>query len=123
MVDRLLGQPNADDPELPQRARDPLLSSLRDDLATRAATGRRVVIPTGAKYEHRLDRVALQGSVATVNGCDIDDSVTVGPSGETLDDSIVTRTVRGTFSYDGTQWVASDLRAVSQVQGIAACAG
>jgi len=121
MIDRLLAAPNPDDPELPARTADPLLSAVKDDLGTRAALGHRVVIPTNGSYQHRLDSVKVSGTSASVRGCDLDDSTTIGPSGEMIDDSVVTRTVAGTFSYDGTTWRASDVRVVARANGITEC--
>ncbi len=121
MVDRLLGAPDPTDPELGLRAVEPLLGSLRDDLATRAAEGRHVVVAAGSAYAHRLDRVVVSGESATVGGCDLDDSTTLGPNGEVVDDSQETRTIAGIFVLIDGAWRASDVRFTNIKAGISNC--
>jgi hypothetical protein len=123
MVLRLLQEPNASDPELVSRAVDPLLASLREDLSTRSAQGKRLVVPDGAKYMHRLDQVSLQSSTtALATGCKFDDSVLVGPNGETLDDSVSTSNITATLRLDSNTWKIADVRFSNTKTGISECA-
>jgi acetyl esterase/lipase len=122
MVVRLLKDPNADDPELTTRAADPVLSSLRDDLATRKQQGKRLTIPEGARYDHRLDHVTVQSNTASATGCKFDDSVLVGPNGETLDNSVTTSKITATLVLDGTAWKMADVHFVDTTPGISECA-
>ena len=121
MATRLLQAPNPDDPELGTRAIDPLLTSLRDDLSTRAAQGRHIVIPAGAKYDHRLDGSTVSGSNATIVGCKFDDSVLLGPNGETIDDTVTTADIRAKLVLSDGSWKFSDVRFENQRPGIVAC--
>ena len=121
MKDRLLAAPNPDDPELFMRADEPLLSKLRDDLAQRKADGWTMVVPAGAAYGHALEQVEVTGNEAVVRGCEHDDSVTLGPTGQTVSGSKVTRILVGTFVFDGSVWKATDMGAVSQDAGIVRC--
>src|SRR4051812_33913809 len=52
MIDRLAAAPDPDDPELPQRAIDPVLSIVRDDMTTRRSEGRTTRPPANSKYVH-----------------------------------------------------------------------
>src|SRR3954469_13122991 len=81
MVVRLIGAPVASDPEIDQRAVDPIRSEFRDQLSTRASEGHHVVIPPGAKYRHVMLAVTISGDKASIDGCQIDDSLTVDASG------------------------------------------
>ncbi|HEX2384663.1 MAG TPA: hypothetical protein VHI95_18615, partial [Acidimicrobiales bacterium] len=72
MADRLGKTPDPQDPELPQRAVDPLLSSIRDGLNTQAAQGRTFVTVDGRPNQHRVDQVQVMGGAAKVNDCFVD---------------------------------------------------
>lgn len=122
MIARLADAPDGSDPELAQRAAEPLLSALRDDFTTQKSKGQRVLIAPGARYDHRLDAISLVGSSAVVAGCKIDDSTTVGPSGEVIDDSVVTSNITATFVFDGSSWKATDVKFTNPTPGISGCA-
>jgi hypothetical protein len=121
MKDRLLAAPDPDDPELVLRADEPLLSKLRDDLAQRKADGWVVVVPPGAAYEHVLEQIEVSGNEALVRGCEHDDSVTLGPTGQKVSGSKVTRILVGTFIFDGSVWKATIMGVVSEDPGIVRC--
>jgi hypothetical protein len=122
MKDRLLAAPNPDDPELVMRADEPLLTKLRDDLAQRKADGWVVAVPAGAAYEHALEQVEVSGNEAVVRGCEHDESVTLGPTGQKVSGSKVTRILVGTFTFDGSVWKATIMGVVSEDPGIVRCA-
>ena len=122
MVVRLGAKPDRNDPELAQRVTEPLLSTLRDDYSTRAAEGRYVEIPPGAKYAHRLDSVRITGAAtAEADGCKIDDSISKGPSGVT-DDSVSTSNIVAVFVLDGAVWKAASVNFSNQTPGLSGCA-
>jgi hypothetical protein len=121
MKDRLLAAPDPDDPELVLRADEPLLSKLRDDLAQRKADGWVVVVPAGAVHEHSLEQIEVSGTEAVVRGCEHDDSVTLGPTGQKVSGSKVTRILVGTFTFDGSVWKATIMGVVSEDPGIVRC--
>jgi hypothetical protein len=122
MVVRLSGAPDGDDPELSQRVAEPLLSALRDDFTTQKSKGQTVVTRPGAQYAHRLDAVSISDGKATLTGCKIDDSTTLGPSGEVVDDSVATSNIAAVFILDGAAWKAMDVRFTGMTTGISGCA-
>src|SRR3954463_98021 len=54
MIDRLAAAPDPNDPELADRAVDPILSIVRDDMATRKSEGRSTRPPANSKYQHQI---------------------------------------------------------------------
>jgi hypothetical protein len=122
MVVRLAGHPDPNDPELAVRAANPLLASLRDDFSTREAAGERVVVPPSTQYQHQFLSASITAYTAKVSGCQLDDSVTVGPSGEVLDDTVSTKDITATFIREGSNWLANDVQIVERAKGLVGCA-
>jgi hypothetical protein len=121
MVERLLQTPDSNDPELPTRAVDPVLSFLSDDLADFVAEGHHVVFRAGGRYVHRFLSASVAGSLATVTGCQLDDSITETLAGDVIDDSISTSQIRATFVRDAGVWKASVVSLDSEVKGLVGC--
>jgi hypothetical protein len=119
MVVRLGEHPDGADPELAQRAVDPLLASLKADYSTRASQGRFVV--AGPRYEHRFDSVTVDGNSAHAVGCKIDDSKLMDPSG-VIDDEVATYDIAASFVFDNGSWKASNVQFTNKTQGISGCA-
>jgi len=122
MIVRLAGAPDGTDPELAERAGEPLLSALRDDFTTQKSKGQRVIMSPGSRYDHRLDAVSVNGTSAVLAGCKIDDSTTIGPSGEVVDDSVITSNITASFVLDGSVWKAVDVKFTNPTPGISGCA-
>jgi len=121
VVERLLQAPNPDDPDLPTVADEPLLSFVRDDLATRLAGRQHVVLRPDGKYVHRFVSASISDSSAAVRGCQLDDSITETLDGEIVDDSVATRQLSATFKFRAGAWRAVDVRVVSEIQGLVGC--
>jgi hypothetical protein len=121
MIVRLASAPDPNDPELDRRTTEPLRSFLKDDFGTQATTGQRVVIPPGAKYAHQYLNASITGDKASVTGCQLDDSVTVGPSGEVVDDSVSTKGLVASFVLQNGTWLANEVRITDTRSGLVGC--
>ena len=122
MIDRLFASPDPDDAELARAAVDPILSFLKDDLTTRRSEGRTTRFPTDpALNSHRIDLVAASGTTATVTDCFVDGRIAVAGDGST-NDSVVTKTTRGSLVRDGDTWKVSDVQFIDHTNGRAGCA-
>jgi hypothetical protein len=109
MVDRLIAVPNPRDSELPERATDPLLASLRDDLTTRAAEERSTRAPVNSKYQHKIRSASLDGDTATVSDCYVDDRVQYNGEGVVLNDRVSTVHATATLTRSNV-WRVSDVQ-------------
>jgi hypothetical protein len=109
MVDRLIATPNPSDPELQQRAVDPVLSSLRDDLTTRLSEGRTTRLPSNSRYSHFVGSTSTTGNQATVDDCFIDDRVQYASDGTVLNDRVSTVHATGHLVLDKA-WLVTDVR-------------
>jgi len=108
MVDRLIAAPNPADPELWKRAVDPVLSSLRDDLATRLSEGRTTRPSGDSRYMHVIDSTSTTGNQATVEDCFVDDRVQYAGDGTVLNDRVSTVHATGHLVLDRT-WLVTDV--------------
>jgi len=122
MADRLLATPDPNDPEITQRAADPLLSSLRDQLATNRSTGHHTTVPSGNTNTHRIDAVDVTGTSAQLTECFVDGRVEFGPNGEVVDDATVTKVGHASLSQVAGQWKVSDIRFDQRTPGVGTCA-
>lgn len=122
MIDRILPTPNPDDAELAQRTIDPILSFLRDDLATRRSEGRTTEFPSDpALNSHRIERVVVTGTSATVDDCFVDGRIAVAPDG-TKNAAVVTKHTKGLLLTQGGAWLVSDVQFLDRTDGVAGCA-
>lgn len=120
MVDRLIAAPDPSDPELTQRATDPLLASLRDDLGTRQTQGRVTRPPANSRYAHNVESVELNDGAATVRDCFIDDRVQYASDGSVVNDRV--STVRATAMLTlADDWKVSDVRTERLGDGTVGC--
>jgi hypothetical protein len=122
MVDRLLAAPDANDPEPAQRALDPLLSSLVDQLATKASQGHRITVPEGNTYSHRIDSVSASPDNASLTECFVDGRVEFGPNGEIVDGKTVTKRARATLKLIASSWKVADITVTERSDGVSGCA-
>ncbi len=119
MVDRLSAAPNPDDPQLAQQAAEPLLSFLRDDLATRAAQGRTTRYPEDpALNSHQVHRVRVSERSAVVDDCFVDGRIAVRADGATNAD-VVTKQTSATMILSANKWLASDVKFLNEQPGVA----
>lgn len=121
-VDRVFAAPNPDDPELAQRAVDPLLASVKDQLSTKAAVGHRYVVGGGRPNEHRVSSVEIGSAAATVSDCWIDGTTEVDASGAVVDEAISTRQYRATLLGSRGNWRVSNIETVAVTEGVSGCA-
>jgi|GEM_PF-4060478 len=121
MVDRLSAAPDPNDPELEQRAVDPVLSSARDVLTTSAARGEVTVTPPNAEYSHSIQSIELHGTEATVRDCSVDDQVVLNRDGQVIDGAVTTKHYIATLVRTGAVWKVSDVKIVEQAAGALSC--
>ena len=122
MIDRLSAAPDPDDSELPMRIAEPLLSFTRDEMATRRSEGRTTRFPADpALNSHRIDRVSVAGSTASIDDCFVDGRIAVNADG-TTNDAVVTKATKASLISDGTTWRVRDAEFSNRVQGVSGCA-
>lgn len=122
MIDRILAAPDPNDPEISQRAADPLFSSLRDQLTTSKATGHHTSVPQGNTNTHRIDSVQVTGASAQVTECFVDGRVEFGPNGEVVDGATVTKVGHASLTLSADQWKVADIRFDQRTPGVSGCA-
>jgi len=122
-IDRLIAAPDPDDPELAQRAVDPILSSVRDDMATRRSEGRTTRPPPNSKYEHHIQRVDLATGTATVTDCYIDDRIQFRSDGTVLNDEVSTVSATGQLTSASGQWKVDRVEIKELGSGDVGCVG
>lgn len=110
MIDRLAAAPDPDDAELAQRAIDPILTDVRNDMATRKTQGRSTRPPANSRYAHHVQQVTVAGESADVRDCFIDDRVQFGPDGSVLNDEVATVRSTGKLVQNGSQWFVSSVQ-------------
>ena len=110
MIDRLAAAPDPDDPELAQRAADPILSDVKSDMATRKEQGRSTRAPANSRYAHQVRQVTVSGNTAEVSDCFIDDRVQFRADGSVLNDEVATVTSAGKLTQSGTEWLVTSVR-------------
>jgi hypothetical protein len=109
MVDRLIAAPDPSDAELAERATDPVLASLRDDLETRRSQGRSTRLPANSRYAHAIQSADITQHEARVSDCFIDDRIQYGSHGEVLNDRISTVEATTTLTLSDI-WRVSDVK-------------
>jgi hypothetical protein len=122
MVDRLFAAPDPTSADLARLAADPLLTVVRDNLATKQAQGHTYTRPDDRPSSHRLDAVSVAGSSAEVTDCYVDGSVERDASGAVVDDAISTRHARATLALASGAWRLTDLEFPSSTPGVSGCA-
>jgi hypothetical protein len=122
MIDRLIAAPDPDDPELAQRAIDPVLSDVRSDMGTRKAQGRTTRPPANSKYLHHIQQVSISGASSTVVDCFVDDRIQYGPDGTVLNDNVSTARSTGVLVQVGVNWIVSQVHNEKIGEGDVGCA-
>jgi hypothetical protein len=122
MIDRLSATPDPDDPELLQRVAEPLLSFLRDDMATRRSEGRTTRFPSDPSLNsHRIDQTNVQAENATIEDCFVDGRIAVALDGTENADVVTKQTSASLVNVDGV-WKVSDAEFVERTPGVSGCA-
>lgn len=82
-----------------------------------------VRIPEGARYSHRAEVLSMDEGKASVQDCNIDDSVSeVAGTGEIIDDGVSTRLYATTLVQEDGRWKVATFRRADGWEGIAGCA-
>jgi len=123
MVDRIFAAPDSTDGELVLRAVDPLLSSLRDQLASLQVSGHRYVILPGRPNDHRVRDLTTDGVTASLDDCWIDGSTELDSSSNVVDSAISTKQYRARLTYVDGSWLVADITKVAATNGSSSCAG
>jgi hypothetical protein len=122
MVKRLLAAPDPSDPEIAQRAIDPSLSAIRDELTTRQANGE-VEQYDGAVYHVDTTVDAINGDSASFEGCVVDGARLVdSKSGQVLNDKVSTSRIEGTLARSEGAWKMQRFDVLKKVDGEVQCA-
>jgi hypothetical protein len=122
MVDRVSALPDAGDPELGERATDPLLSDLRSDLGTQKLQGTSTQPPVDAdKNKHTIGSLSVSADSASFEDCFVDGRIEKHADG-TSNDSVVTKRLSVKARLDGGVWKISEVRVAERSQGISGCA-
>jgi hypothetical protein len=122
-ADQLFEAPGSPDTALIQRAAEPLLSAVRDDLATSAAQGSTIHVPTGATNSHSVGAVRTSTPGASLSDCWVDGRVEFANDGSIIDGQTFTKAVTATLiNVDGT-WKVNEIRIDRKSEGVTACGG
>jgi len=122
MSDRLSAVPDPNDPELAQRAAEPLLSFVRDNLSTEKAEGRTFTVPAGKPNDHRIQSVQISGSAATLTECFIDGRAELDHDGNVIDDSVFSKLGSATLVQSGGVWLLTAVNFTQRTPGDGGCA-
>jgi hypothetical protein len=123
MVKRLLAAPDPSDPEVAERAIDPSLSAIRDELTTRQANGQ-VEQYEGATYHVDTTVSSVSGDSASFAGCVVDGARLVdSATGQVLNDKVSTSRISGTLMHVEGVWKMRRFDVLKKVDGEVACAG
>lgn len=123
MLDRLITTSNdPDDPEIAQRTVEPMLTTVRNNVATNRAEGRRWII--GDRSSHDVNSVEVLGAdEAVVTDCVVtDDQLVDIATGEVLDQGASTTLWRFTMKRDGDAWKVAFYDPPQSWEGVVECA-
>jgi hypothetical protein len=121
MLKRLFAAPDPSDPEIAQRAVDPSLSSIRDQLTTRQATGQ-VVQYDGATYHIDTTVTSATTAAASFSGCIVDGARLIDSrSGAVLNDKVTTTRIQGSMVLADGAWKVQRYDVLRKVDGEVGC--
>lgn len=120
MGERLLENPNPEDPEIPQRTTGDLRGEMIDGLTTLRAQGQ--AVRYGDQYSHDVLSVAVTSQGAEVADCLIDDGVVIDlQTGEQVRGGVVTVLYTTTMVREGEHWKASEAVEQRTWEGVSQC--
>lgn len=120
VFDSVTNPPNPTDPSIVQVSVDPARADLVDGVTTLHATGQSIREPTTNASSHRVD-VVVAGSRADFTDCFVDARVTVDASGNTVNDKVVTKLLKGYLVLDGGTWKVAQYNEVQRTDGATQC--
>lgn len=122
MAARLSAAPNPDDPEIAERAVDPVLGVITDSLSTLRAQGQEVHL--GDQYARDVTSVVVNGDEAVVRDCTIDDGERRdGSSQEVIDRYLNTVLLEATLVSVEGRWLVREIDQLNSWDGAVACEG
>ena len=120
MAARLSANPDPDDPEIAQRAVDPVLGEVTDTLSTLRAQGQGLV--SRDQSTHEIRDVGLEEGRASVEACSVDDSALVDlATQEVLEERVTTSLIETRLVRDGSGWRVSEVDPVRSWDGAVEC--
>jgi hypothetical protein len=120
MVDRLVADPDPENPQIGEMAVDPARQRLIDSLSGFQSAGH--VARSGDLYAHVVTDVAVNGDTATLRDCAVDDSSLVeADSGEVVEQEVVTTSVEAVLIREGSAWLLKELNPIESWEGAVPC--
>lgn len=114
---------NPDDERLADLATGAQLDNVREETRKRAEAGLALRRPEDSITERRPRIVKIDGDVATIQDCAINDGIVYRVStGEVIDDSVATRSVSATMRRVDGRWRLESARELQKWEGVAGCA-
>lgn len=120
IFDRVTNPPNPSDPSIAQYSVDPARADLIDGITTLQAAGQSIHELPNAGSSHHVD-VVVDGSRANFTDCFVDARVIVDASGNTVNDKVVTKLLKGYLVVDGGSWKVAQYDEVQRRDGATGC--
>lgn len=119
----LIEHPDPNDPRLGQYLTGDFLAGFRASLQTQLQDGTIGRLPPQSQSMLRVDEVTVDGDVATITECVVDDGWLIdGATGEILNDRVVTRTRQVTTRRVDGRWRLAADEVISESDGVSGCA-
>lgn len=118
----LLPTNDVGDPRIETLLIEPARSVFVDEFRTRAASGVVGRLPDNSRFNVTVLSILVQGDVATVSACLVDDAVLfAAESGEIVDDDVLTARLSAEMHRIDGAWRAYDLVRVREREGVVPC--
>jgi hypothetical protein len=121
MFDRVTNPPNPADPSIRQFSIDPARADLVDIVTTEQAAGQTFKRPGDAPNRHRVSIDAVANGSATFTDCYVDDGIVLDASGNTVNNKVVAKLLRGRLAVDGGAWKVAQYDVVQRWDGATQC--
>jgi len=119
---RVNNPPSPDDPQIAQLTTGPALPALRDLIVTNRAQGLVLQAPAGGPGPHVVTLQSVDGSVAKLSDCTVDNLVVVRVStGEVVNGNVVTKLISATLVNDAGTWKVSQYDFLQRWDGVTSC--
>lgn len=114
---------NPDHPLLPEYATGQQLDNVMSETRRRRDDGLAIRRPENSVTRHDVQVTAVDGEVATVQDCSVNDGIIYRvATGEVVNDDVVTQSVRATMRLVDAKWKLERATLVQEWQGVAGCA-
>jgi hypothetical protein len=115
--------PDPDHPDLAKFAVGVQLARDREAITNYRQLSQMVRLPENAAWSHEAAVASVNGDVAVITDCSIDDSVLLDrPSGRVLNDAVWSYALEATLVRESGTWRVDQLEVRSRWEGIAGCA-